>query len=176
MSPPLIMTGIQPASAPAPACVPVAHLSVATVWIDGDELEIAAIRLGFDYDGATVRAGTRATATPRLRRDGAAEVGARRLLEGLGAIDLSCLDDCDTGGAVDYAVRLDRDVHALCGFTLAIGPDHAGALALVVTVTADADGGAGAGCCSTGGGGRATWLLPALAAMLGLRRRRRRGC
>ncbi len=118
MSPPLPLprASSAPQGAPQP-CVPVATLAVATVWVDGDELEIAAIRLDFDYDGAVIRAGTRAAATPRIRRDGAAEVGARRVLEGLGAIDLSCLDDCDTGGAVDYAVRLDRDVHALCGFS-----------------------------------------------------------
>jgi hypothetical protein len=127
MSPPLPLprVGSAPQGAPQP-CVPVATLAVATVWVDGDELEIAAIRLDFDYDGAVIRAGTRAAATPRIRRDGAAEVGARRVLEGLGAIDLSCLDDCDTGGAVDYAVRLDRDVHALCGFSAYALPQLAG--------------------------------------------------
>ena len=118
MSPPtmLPLPGIAPQVAPA-GCVPVARLGVATVWVDGDELEVAAIGLGFDYDGAYVRAGTRAALTPRVRRDGAAEAAARRVLEGLGAIDLSCLDDCETDGAVDYAVRLDKDVHALCGFS-----------------------------------------------------------
>jgi hypothetical protein len=107
-------TGAAPAAVP---CVPVARLAVATVWVDGDELEVATVRLDFDYGGLLVRAGTRAAATPRVRRDGAAEVSARRILEGLGAIDLSCLDDCETDGAVDYAVRLDRDVHALCAFS-----------------------------------------------------------
>ncbi|MEZ4403461.1 MAG: DEAD/DEAH box helicase [Kofleriaceae bacterium] len=113
MAPPLSRP--QTTTIPAPAVgVPVVRLAVATVWVDGDELEVAAIRLDFDYGGVLVRAGARAS---RVRRDVAAEVAARRVLEGLGAIDLSCLDDCDTGGAVDYAVRLDRDVHALCGFS-----------------------------------------------------------
>ena len=107
MSPPSIVSQPQP-------CVPVARLAVATVWIDGDEQEVAAVRLDFDYGGAAVRANAR---TARVRRDLAAEVQARRVLEGLGAIDLSCLDDVDTDGGVDYAVRLDRDVHALCGFS-----------------------------------------------------------
>jgi len=92
----------------------VANLAVATVWIDGEEQSIAAVRLDFDYSGVTIRGNARAT---RIRRDPTAEVQARRILESLGAIELGCLDDVDTGGEVDYAVRLDRDVHALCGFT-----------------------------------------------------------
>jgi superfamily II DNA or RNA helicase len=95
----------------------VVHLGVATVWVDGDELEVAALRLDFAYGGLTVRAGARVVPSPRVRRDATAEVAARRVLEGLGAIDVSCLDDCETDGSVDYVVRLDRDVHALCGFS-----------------------------------------------------------
>jgi superfamily II DNA or RNA helicase len=118
MAPPLerSLVAAAPAIGFAPACVAVATLAVATVWLDGEEHEVAAIRLDFDYGGARVRSSSRTSAV-RIRRDGVAEVAARRLLEGLGAIDLSCLDDVDTGGVVDYAVRLDRDVHALCGFT-----------------------------------------------------------
>ncbi|MBK9032359.1 MAG: D-alanyl-D-alanine carboxypeptidase family protein [Myxococcales bacterium] len=63
---------------------------------------------------------------------------------------------------------VESDTELTEAFTLAIGADHAGALALVVTVTAD-----GGGCCSTGGRGDG-WVLPALAGALGLRRRRRR--
>ena len=164
MSPPLprpitapVVTTAMPAVPAAVPCVPSVQLGVATVWIDGDELEVAAIRLDFGYDAVMVRAGTRVSATPRLRRDSQAEVGARRVLEGLGAIDLTCLDDCDTGGAVDYAVRLDRDVHALCGFTayalpqfralgwrVEVAPDYpwqtvSEDVALAATVTADGE-------------------------------------
>ena len=67
--------------------------------------------------------------------------------------------------AVDAATEMTES------FTLAIGAEHAGSIAMVVTVT-PADDAAG-GCCSSGGGGRAGWLGPALLAALGLRRRRR---
>ena len=113
MSPPShrSISGALPQPGP---CVPVAHLAVATAWIGGDEQTLAAIRLDFDYGGVVVRSAAR---TSRVRRDPVAEVQARRLLEGLGAIELGCLDDIDTDGTIDYAVRLDHDVHALCGFS-----------------------------------------------------------
>ncbi|HVK78704.1 MAG TPA: DEAD/DEAH box helicase [Kofleriaceae bacterium] len=86
------------------APVPRAKLAVTTVWVGGEELELATIKLGFDYRGVPAR-------------DRAAEASARRVLEGLGAIELACLEDVATETPVDYAVRLDRDVHALCSFT-----------------------------------------------------------
>ena len=86
------------------APVPIVRLAVTTVWVGGDELELATIKLGFDYRGVPAR-------------DKAAEAVARRVIESLGAIELACLEDVATETPVDYAVRLDRDVHALCSFT-----------------------------------------------------------
>jgi superfamily II DNA or RNA helicase len=105
------------ASAPiaraAAAPRPIVRLAATTIWIDGDELETATLALAFDYGGVQASARTRAA----VARDRAAEAQARRVLESLGAIDLACLDDVACDPPVDYAVRLDRDVHALCGFT-----------------------------------------------------------
>jgi len=90
-----------------------------------DDVLAAVLRLDFDYDGVTVRAGDPMGIVydePTLRRivrDRAAEGRARRTLEGLGAIELDCLDDCAAphGAEIDYVLRLDGDVHALCGFS-----------------------------------------------------------
>jgi superfamily II DNA or RNA helicase len=95
--------GTQPARVLA-SPVQVARLAATTVWIGGDELITATIQLRFEYGGAAPR-------------DRAAESHARRVLESLGAVDLSCLDDLATETPADYAVRLDSDVHALCSFT-----------------------------------------------------------
>ena len=92
---------------------PVIRLAATTLWLDGEEVETATIVLAFDYGGTRVTARTR-TALPR---DRAAEAQARRVLESLGAVDLGCLDDVCSDPPVDYAVRLDRDVHSLCAFT-----------------------------------------------------------
>ncbi len=86
------------------APVPIARIAVTTVWIGGDEIELATVKLGFDYHGGRIH-------------DHAVEASARRVLEGLGAIELDCLEDVATETPVDYAIRLDRDVHALCSFT-----------------------------------------------------------
>ncbi len=103
--------GTQPARALA-SPVPVARLAATTVWIGGDELVTATIQLRFDY-GIPSKGAARVEGP----RDRAAEAHARRVLESLGAIDLSCLEDLATETPCDYAVRLDSDVHALCSFT-----------------------------------------------------------
>lgn len=79
-----------------PSAVPSIFLSAGTLWIGNDEIR---------------------TATIRLKVDRAGEGQARRVLESLGAVDLGCLDDVASEEPVDYAVRLDADVHALCGFS-----------------------------------------------------------
>ncbi|MCA9676439.1 MAG: DEAD/DEAH box helicase [Kofleriaceae bacterium] len=106
--------GAQPAS--SRQFVPCLRVSTETLFVGGDEVVAAGLRLDFDYDGTVVRAGSRRSP---IRRDALAESEARRLLEGLGAIELSCLDDCAAppGVALDYVLRLDGDVHALCAFS-----------------------------------------------------------
>jgi superfamily II DNA or RNA helicase len=79
-----------------PSAVPTIRLAATTLWIGGDEV---------------------VTATIRLKVDRAGEGQARRVLESLGAVDLACLDDVASETPVDYAIRLDADLHALCGFT-----------------------------------------------------------
>src|SRR5262245_8624884 len=99
------MLGGHPAPTPATARpTPVARLAATTLWLGGDELVTATIRLRFEYAAGAAR-------------DRAAESLARRVLESLGAVDLSCLEDLATETPADYAVRLDNDVHALCSFT-----------------------------------------------------------
>jgi superfamily II DNA or RNA helicase len=119
------------AAAPRARFVPCLRLGTETVFVDRgrghDELRAAAIRLDFDYEGARVRAGdpcrnAYATGgpTPRvIARDTRGEAEAKRVLEALGAIELDALDDCAVapGADVDYVLRLDGDVHALCGFS-----------------------------------------------------------
>jgi superfamily II DNA or RNA helicase len=92
-----------------------------TLFVDdgsrrGDEVRTAVIQLDFAYGTSRVRCDD-----PRALagRDRAAELGARRVLEGLGAVELSCLDDCavSPGARVDYVVGLGADVHALCAFS-----------------------------------------------------------
>ena len=90
MGPRPLATRIGSAGAPA------IHLAATSLWIGDEELVTATIRL---FAGAAI------------------EGHARRVLESLGAVDLACLDDVASDEAVDYAVRLDADVHALCGFT-----------------------------------------------------------
>ncbi len=87
---------------------------------DGSERPVAALRLDFLYQGTAVRS----NATSMLmaggrRRDLGAEAEVRRILEGLGAVEMSCLGECSLSldADVDYVVRVDGDVHALCGFT-----------------------------------------------------------
>ncbi len=78
------------------SAVPSIRLAATTLWIAGDEV---------------------VTATIRLRVDARGDGHARRVLESLGAVDLGCLDDVASDEPADYAVCLDSDVHVLCGFT-----------------------------------------------------------
>ncbi len=96
--------------------VPCLRLSTETLFVGGDEVTAAGLRLDFDYGGTVVRSASRRSP---VRRDGAAESEARRLLEGLGALELTCLDEVAAapGAKIDYVLRLDGDVHALCGFS-----------------------------------------------------------
>ena len=113
LPPPLTIARGTTAPAPALSPTPVVRLAATTIWVDGEEMEAATIALAFDYAGTRVSARTRTA----IVRDRAAEAQARRVLESLGAVDLGCLEDVACDPPVDYAVRLDRDVHALCGFT-----------------------------------------------------------
>src|SRR5689334_13121463 len=90
---------------PAAVAVPCLRLFTETLYVGSDEVRAAVIALDFDYGGGA--------------RDRAAEARARQTLEGLGAIELDCLDDAAAppGVRVDYVLRLDGDVHALCAFS-----------------------------------------------------------
>jgi superfamily II DNA or RNA helicase len=123
----------------APArCVPCLRVSADTLFVDdgsrhGAEVETAMLRLSFDYGGRHVRAGGGGPG-----RDHQAEAQACRVLEGLGAIELSHLDDCAVtpGASVDYVVAVDGDVHALCAFSAYAVPQLRG-LGWRVDVDAD---------------------------------------
>ena len=107
-------------------------VSTETLFVDdgsrrGEEVQVSALRLDFVYDGSPVRANdplprvydmARMDRKP-IDRDRAAESQARRILEGFGAVELDRLDDCavSPGAEVDYVVRIDGDVHALCAFS-----------------------------------------------------------
>jgi superfamily II DNA or RNA helicase len=87
---------------------------------DGEERPVAALRLDFLYQGTAVRSSsTTLGMAGGRRRDVNAEAEARRILEGLGAVELACLGEASLSmdADVDYVVRVDADVHALCGFT-----------------------------------------------------------
>ncbi|HTJ46522.1 MAG TPA: DEAD/DEAH box helicase [Kofleriaceae bacterium] len=93
---------------PAAAAVPCLRLGTETIFVGSEEVRAAALRLDFEVAGL------------RLRATGARwEAEARRVLEALGAIEIDALDDCAVapGVAVDYVLRLDGDVHALCAFS-----------------------------------------------------------
>ena len=68
------------------------------------EIRVAALNLDFAYQGGP--------------RDFAAERRARQVIESLGAVELSSLDDAEVmpGARVDYVCAIDGDVHALCAF------------------------------------------------------------
>jgi superfamily II DNA or RNA helicase len=85
-------------------CVRVATESL--MGPDFREIEMPVIELAFDYGASTAR-------DPERERQ------ARYLLESFGAIELACLDDYSAGpeSRADYVVRVDEDVHGLCGFT-----------------------------------------------------------
>jgi superfamily II DNA or RNA helicase len=132
-APPRFAEGTGPVpTQPEARFVPHLALSTETLFVEdgsrrGDEVKVAAIRLDFDYQGSKVRSSDplpRVYDMARIERgpivrDQAGERQARRVLESLGAIELAMLDDCavSPGAEVDYIVRLDGDVHALCAFS-----------------------------------------------------------
>ena len=104
----------------APArCVPCVRLFAETLYVDdgsrhGDEVRTGMLRLELAYGDRRFR--LRDVRNPA--RDREAELLACRTLEGLGAIELSALEDCavSPGAGVDYVVAVDGDVNALCAF------------------------------------------------------------
>jgi superfamily II DNA or RNA helicase len=98
------------AIAPA-ACVPVLKLfmdEVTVHTVDGlassyETRRLPLLAISFEHSGGP----------PDL----AAEARARRLLESLGALDLSCLDDVATSADADYVLRCEENVHEFCAFT-----------------------------------------------------------
>lgn len=112
-------TGARDEAAPA-RCTPCLRVFADTLFVDdgsrhGAEVRTAMLRLDFDYQGRRVRA-----SDPRGHgRDREGEARACRVLEGLGAIELSHLEDCAVtpGLGIDYVVAVDGDVHALCAFS-----------------------------------------------------------
>ena len=85
-------------------CIPRLQLKAETLFLPDGELRVAALNLDFAYHGAP--------------RDHAAERRARQVIEGFGAVELESLDDAEVmpGARVDYVLRIDGDVHALCAF------------------------------------------------------------
>ncbi|HEY0251508.1 MAG TPA: DEAD/DEAH box helicase [Kofleriaceae bacterium] len=124
----------------APRCVPCLKLFADTLYVDdgtkhGEEIKTAMLRLDFSYDGKRVRS----RAPQRPGRDRAAELQAARVLEGLGALELSSLEDCavSPGSPIDYVIAVDGDANILCtfaahsipqlramGWTVEIDPDY----------------------------------------------------
>jgi len=117
------------AATPRPA-VRLSAQAVLMTRMDGlrcEHVEVVAplVELFFDYDGTRVRAsdertdvvreGLRGTARPR---DFAAEGRARGVLERLGAIDLTCVEEITAPSdcQADYVVRVDGDAHSHCAF------------------------------------------------------------
>jgi superfamily II DNA or RNA helicase len=86
-------------------CIRVGTESLVTTGSVFREVRMPVIELAFDYRGAD--------------RDPEGERQARYLLESFGAVELACLDDYSAGpeSRADYVVRVDEDVHGLCGFS-----------------------------------------------------------
>jgi len=82
-------------------------------------------RVGFDYDGTVVRPGDDTTRLLRhgpagleeTPRDLAEEARVVAVLESLGAVDLSCLDEVTADADADYVVRPGGGTSSLCAFT-----------------------------------------------------------
>ena len=85
-------------------CTPRLQLKAETLFLADGEIQVAALNLDFAYHGAP--------------RDLPAERRARQVIESLGAVELASLDDAEVmpGARVDYVLRIDGDVHALCAF------------------------------------------------------------
>lgn len=91
------------------------------------EIEAPVLSLTFDYGGAVFRPSeTRARFfVPRggqvvaLDRDFAGEARAQCLLEGFGAVELSCLEHCSAAfdSEADYVLQLGGNLHSWCSFS-----------------------------------------------------------
>ena len=92
-----------------------------------DEATWALLELSFDYEGTRVRANDERASIFRhgaggiavVPRSNAAERAACRVLEQMGAVDLTCLDDVGLppGCDADYAIRPSQGQSALCAFS-----------------------------------------------------------
>ncbi len=83
------------------------------------------LALSFDYDGTLVPAlGDDDEEDDGVPRNRGAELRARRLLEGFGALDLTCLDDIAAGPGVhaDYLVACEGTASDFCTFQTAVVP------------------------------------------------------
>jgi superfamily II DNA or RNA helicase len=95
--------------------------------VDHDETTFALLELSFDYEGTRVRSNDERASIFRhgvgglavVARAHAAEREACRVLEQMGAVDLSCLDDVGLppGCDADYAIRPSQGQSALCAFS-----------------------------------------------------------
>ena len=137
-------------SAPAGSdavCVPYIRLFAEPVLVarteglscEYDELVAPLIELGFDYGGTRIRASDERTRVFRsqlindsrdsralvaMDRNVAHEAEARRVLERLGALELSCFDELAVapGCDADYVVRIDSGTQLFCAFTVTALP------------------------------------------------------
>ena len=92
-----------------------------------EEAVLPALELHFDYGGTLIPADDarqqrfRAPSgkTAPVRRNRGAESRARYLLEGFGAVEVSCLERYEPfpDSRADYLVQVEGDVHALCSFS-----------------------------------------------------------
>jgi superfamily II DNA or RNA helicase len=103
--------------------VPCLFLERGTILVDRGEgfasnfieVETAVLRVSFGYPAFEASA----SAPPSdHRRDLDAEARARRCLEGFGAVDVECLEDCvvSPGAEVDYILDVDADPDVLVSF------------------------------------------------------------
>ncbi len=97
------------------------------------DIDAPLVRLDFDYGAEIVRASDRRDRIARkdgsiIARDHRAEMAARVILEGFGAIDLTCADNVGAlpDSEADYLVEIDEDVHALCSFSAHVVPELRG--------------------------------------------------
>jgi superfamily II DNA or RNA helicase len=94
---------------------------------EDEETEVAVIELSFDYEGTCVSASDEREqffvadggSLAKVPRDHRGEDRVRRILESLGAVELSCLEAYTAlpGSKADYLVQLDGNEHAWCSFT-----------------------------------------------------------
>ncbi|MEM7606124.1 MAG: DEAD/DEAH box helicase [Myxococcota bacterium] len=130
----------QAAAASSEQVVPHLHVFADTVFAVGpsgelEEIEAPMLRLSFEYpryrrtfrasDDNTRFFSAGAAGISAVQRNAAAEYEAKRQLEGLGAVDLECLDDFGTApdSDADFMMRIDGDRHDYCGFIASAIPN-----------------------------------------------------